>query len=369
MKNEANEMYSLIVSSPWRNAYWFARMLLNGDKYGGIGTKKERQLLELSVRLEAILTQESLSAQEKIEICKNSLSKAFSELFKPNTKGCLPALLLAEDVSAEFDTIEDIIVFIVSVKYIVSSMNTAMAAVPSNDSAFCHETARIILDTLGETGIGKVISTWDNLGVKGCLDVERSLVVSEFTKLRNILKSTALTRNENEENIVLTAFVQEFERRLGQKRKNRAGNSLEDVSTFLFDYYNFTSYPKPDHFQTDIEVDKWFKCKDGWTIGISCKRTLRERWKQVSSADSHALSRYKIKEIWHLTTFDKDLSDDKITMLGQQRQVFYLNENTERYKSASSHVGMKDYVRPLSQFIADIRKEQGGLFNLRKVEI
>ena len=160
--------------------------------------------------------------------------------------------------------------------------------------------------------------------------------------------------------VVLTAFMQEFERRLGQKRKSRAGTSLEDVSTFLFDYYRFKSHPKPDHFQTDIEVDKWFKCKDGWTIGISCKRTLRERWKQVSSADSHALSRYKIKEVWHLTTFDNDLSDEKITMLGQQRQIFYLNEKKDRYKTASAHVGMRDYVRPLSQLISDIRREQEG---------
>ena len=62
-----------------------------------------------------------------------------------------------------------------------------------------------------------------------------------------------------------------------------------------------------------------------------------------------------------MTTYDKDLSDDKITMLGQQRQIFYLDENTERYKTASSHVGMRDYVRPLIQLIGDIRNEQKKL--------
>ena len=45
-------------------------------------------------------------------------------------------------------------------------------------------------------------------------------------------------------------------------------------------------------------------------------------------------------------------------MLGQQRQIFYLDENSERYKYAAGHIGMKDYVRPLSQFISDVRKEQ-----------
>ena len=358
MSHDREQVEILISNSPWRNSYWFARMLLNGDKYGAVGKTKERQMLELSTNLELILTQDALTTEEKIVVCKNALNKVLSELFAPAVKGYPLALNLAENINTELTSINDIIVFIVSVKYIVVPMNAAIASVPSSDIEFCRETAKSILDTLGETSVGKIVATWDNLGVKGCLDFERSVVVSEFAKLRNALKILKPERNEYEDNIVLTAFVQEFERRLAQKRKGRAGTSLEDVLTFLFEQYGFMSHPKPDHFQTDIEVDKWFKCKDGWTIGISCKRTLRERWKQVSSADSNALSRYKIKEIWHLITYDKDLSDDKLVMLGQQRQVFYLDENTDRYKSASAHIGMRDYVRPLSKIIGDVRNEQ-----------
>ena len=360
MSRNSDNLAKIIAKSPWRNAYWFARMLLSGDKYGGVGKSKEKQLLELSTQLEIVLGRDVLTASEKITVCKDMITKSLTGLFKPSAKGFLLSELLATDINSDITSVDDVVVFIVAIKYMVAPMNAAMAIVPSSDAEFCHATAKSILDSLGETSVGKVVSTWDDLGVKGCLDAERSLVVSEFTKLRTNLSALTTQRTEIEDNMVLTAFVQEFERRLGQKRKNRAGNSLEDVSTFLFDYYGFNSHPKPDHFQTDIEVDKWFKCKDGWTIGISCKRTLRERWKQVSSADSHALSRYKIKEIWHLVTFDKDLSDEKLTMLGQQRQVFYLNEDTERFKSASVHVGMKDYVRPLSRFVADVRKEQRG---------
>ena len=78
-------------------------------------------------------------------------------------------------------------------------------------------------------------------------------------------------RNLIENNAILTAFVQEFERRAAQKRKSRTGGSLEDVLTFLFEFYKFKAHPQPEHFQSDIEVDKWFKCRDGWLIGISCK--------------------------------------------------------------------------------------------------
>ena len=358
MNKRLKETVQIDEYTPWRNSYWFARMLLNGDKYGSVGKSKESQIFDLAVKLETILLQDSLTEQEKLKICRCMLAKTISALFKKTSKGYALSIDLANDINSEFKTINDIIVFVFCVKYIVIPMNTAILSVPSSDMEFCAKTAIDILDALGEEGVAKVITTWDNLGVKGCLDFERNVVVSEFTKLRNTLKSFYLLRSEYEDNIVLTAFIQEFERRLAQKRKNRAGTSLEDVLTFLFERYDFSSHPKPDHFQTDIEVDKWFRCNDGWVIGISCKRTLRERWKQVSSADSHALSRYKIKEIWHLITYDKDLSDDKLVMLGQQRQIFYLDENGERFLSASAHKGMKDYVRPLCSFIADIRKEQ-----------
>lgn len=360
MDNEIFHTANAIGQSPWRNTYWFTRMLLSGDKYGGVGKTKQKKLLELVSQLDTILGRDILTDGDKLTICKDLIKKSLAALFAPATKAVVLTEALAADINSDMVNITDVIVFIVAVRYMVTPMNAAIKQVPSSDEQFCRSTAKNILDSLGEASVGKVIATWDDMGVRGCLEAERSIIVSEFSKLRANLSAISSPRTEFEDNIILTAFIQEFERRLGQKRKNRAGNSLEDVSTFLFEYYGFVSHPKPDHFQTDIEVDKWFKCKDGWTIGVSCKRTLRERWKQVSSADSHALSRYKIKEIWHLITYDKDLSDDKLTMLGQQRQIFYLSDNSDCYKIAAEHVGMRDYVRPLSQLVADIRREQTG---------
>lgn len=358
MNDDLQVVNNVIYNSPWRNVYWFARMLLNTDQYGAIG-KKEDFIYALISKLESILDCKVLSDDEKFAICHDTLLKEIKNSTRSGTKASVATEDLALALDSEVKNLTDIIVFIITVRYIVLPANAALRRVPSDDAIFCRETAQSILDTLGKTQVGKAISVWDTLGVRGCLDAERIEVLHEFTKLRHNLEALSVNRSEVEDNAILTAFVQEFERRAGQKRKSRAGNSLEDVATFLFNYYKFDSHPKPDHFQTDIEVDKWFKCTDGWSIGISCKRTLRERWKQVSSADSNALSRYKIKQIWHLITYDRDLSDDKLTMLGQQRQIFYLSDKSERYRTASQHMGMKDYVRPLSQLIDDIAKEQG----------
>lgn len=355
--NRTDANSPVIYNSPWNNAYWFARMLLNTDQYGAIG-KKDAFLLDLVTKIEVILGT-AISPEEKVEVCKTTISKAITGAFRSGTKIAAAAESLVIALDEMMQSEQDIIVFVFTARYIVLPTNDALRRVPSDDLAFCRDVAKNMLDTLGKEKVGKVVLAWDTLGVRGCLDVERTEIISEFTKLRRNLDAFSVPRSEVEDNAILTAFSQEFERRAGQKRKSRAGNSLEDVATFLFDYYGFDSHEKPDHFQTDIEVDKWFKCSDGWSVGLSCKRTLRERWKQVSSADGHALSRYKIKEIWHLTTYDRDLSDDKITMLGQQRQIFYLDDESERYKSAANHIGMRDYVRPLSQLVDDIAREQG----------
>jgi len=358
MSNSQNAFDEVVYNSPWRNAYWFARMLLNTDQYGAIG-KKDTIMSSLVSEIEAVIEQQLLTDKDKFKVCLNIIRNKIGSASRKGSKtaNLYEDLLVA--LESELQSITDIIVFAVTIKYVVQPANVALNNVPSDDIEFCRTTAKNILDTLGKENVGKVISVWDTLGVRGCLDVERREIIREFTKLRANLNALSIPRTELEDNAILTAFTQEFERRAGQKRKSRAGGSLEDISTFLFNYYGFKSHEKPDHFQTDIEVDKWFKCKDGWSIGISCKRTLRERWKQVSSADGNALSRYKIKEIWHLITYDRDLSDDKITMLGQQRQVFYLADESPIYKHAKEHIGMRNYVRPLSQLIDDIKKEQG----------
>lgn len=91
------------------------------------------------------------------------------------------------------------------------------------------------------------------------------------------------------------------------------------------------------------------------SIWCARKTERNERWKQLSQADRGTLSHFKIRELWHLITFDNDLSDDKIVRLGEQGQIFYLPNSSEIYKKCSTHPGMKNYVRPLENFVNDIR--------------
>lgn len=349
---EDNKSATQILLNPWHNVYWFARMLINGDKYGAVG-KDDKLLAEISASLRFILADSKLTDEQKIEIAKKALIKLINDKYQRASSRVERANLFCDDVSMRIKTLEDIAVFILTCENVMLPINTAIGQIPNNDREYTINIARSYLDELGEKGLATVVNFWDDAGVEGCLNAERTVVVREFGKLRTLISNYNLSDSD----LILTAFTQEFERRLGQKRKGRAGTSLEDVASFLFEYFGIKAANKPEHFQADIEVDKWIKCKDKWLIGISCKRTLRERWKQVSSADASILSKFKIKEMWHLVTYDEDLSDDKLTLLGGLRHVFYLRDDSRRLISAQKHIGMKDYVRPMSNFISDIKSQ------------
>ena len=342
-----------VIENPWDNSYWFARFLINSDKYGGVGGES-KMMLQIAEGLKAIIKKleghpEETVVQATIEFIKNT----FGERWK-NTKKIDLVMNLCRDIEDKFTSILDVKVFILTCEKILHPINQALELIPNDDKIFAESMATALLKTKHEKGLAEIINLWDDLGVQGCLSAERVQVIKKFGSLKQTLEKLL---NSQEQDIVLTAFCQEFERRLGQKRKGRAGRGVESVTSFILNYYNIKAAHAPEHFTTGLEIDKWIKTSDGWFIGISCKRTLRERWKQAYTTDLNLLSRHKIKSLWHLITYDRDLSDDKLTEMGSHRAILYLPDNGERYKSASQHTGMKQYVRPMSQFVADLTSE------------
>lgn len=344
------------IENKWQNVYWFARMLINNDKYGSIG-KDNKLLSAIASSLRIIYKDNKAKSEDEIlKLQKQSLKNILSERFVKAKTRLARINKLIEDLDKEIHSIEDMDVFILTCENVMLPINQAIENIPSDDKEFTLSIAKSYLDIQGEKGLATVVNLWDDLGVRGSLTAERTEIIKAFATLR-VLLSKDNQLNEDDKDIVLTAFVQEFERRAAQKRKSRAGGSLEDVTSFILDYFKIKSESAPEHFQADIEVDKWIKTKDNWLIGISCKRTLRERWKQVSSAEGTVLSRFKIKQIYHIITYDEDLSDDKLTLLGGLRHIFYLPDNSRRLEYAKNHIGLKDYVRPMSKFVEDIKAQ------------
>jgi hypothetical protein len=344
------------IENRWHNAYWFSRMLIGGDKYVKDLGRENKLLSTIASSLRIISKQKEYNSDQVLQLQKQTLRNLIEDRFKNSKTKKEAVQRLLNDLDKEIKTSDDMDVFILTCENIMIPINDAIANIPNDDKEFTENIAKSYLDIQGEQGLATVINLWDDLGVRGCLTAERTEIVRAFTMLRVFLtKDPAIT--EEDRDIVLSGFTQELERRAGQKRKHRAGGSLEDVTDFILDYYKVKRAEAPEHFQADIEVDNWVKTKDNWFIGISCKRTLRERWKQVSSAEATVLSKFRIKQIFHVVTYDEDLSDDKLTLLGGQRHIFYLPDQSRKLKYALGHVGLKDYVRPISGFINDLRKE------------
>lgn len=343
-----------IIENPWDDVYWFARFLINSDKYGGVGAETE-MMLKLASGLEVLVarlkgkTNEEAVVQSGIEFINRTLLDRWGATKRKN-----PVRNLCQDLKERLTSILDIEIFRLTCEKVLAPINEALKVIPNDDKVFAESMATALLKTKGERGLAEIINLWDDLGVQGCLSAERAQVVKKFGNLKKSL-NPSLTPNEID--IILTAFCQEFERRLGQKRKGRAGRGVESVTSFILNYYKIKATHAPEHFTTGLEIDRWIKCHDGWYIGLSCKRTLRERWKQAYTTDIDLLSRHKIKALWHLITYDHDLSDDKITEMGSHRAILYLPDDSERYKTAKAHAGMKNYVRPMTQFASDLKRE------------
>lgn len=343
------------LNNKWDNVYWFARMLINSDKYGGVGRKND--LMSTIASSLKVIKRDNITKPEELVLSlqKQTLSNLIESkhLKSKSLNGRINKLL--DDLDKSIVSIVDMDVFIFTCEQIMVPINQAIDSIPSDDKEFTLSIAKSYLDVQGQSGLATVIKLWDDLGVKGCLTVERTEIVRAFTVLR-VLLSSDNSISELDKDVVLTAFTQEFERRAGQKRKGRAGGSLEDVTSFILNYYGIKSATAPEHFQADIEVDNWVKTKRGWFIGISCKRTIRERWKQVSSAETSVLGKYKIEKMIHIFTYDEDLSDEKLSLLGGHRHFFYLPNESRRLKSAQEHSVLRDYVRPISMLISDIKE-------------
>ena len=90
-----------IKQSPFKNVYWFARYLLNTDKFGALGKSKESQLLELVTVLENLAAQENFSAEERFLLLKSTLLNGIKNLVKPTTKTYFLAINLVQQLDKD----------------------------------------------------------------------------------------------------------------------------------------------------------------------------------------------------------------------------------------------------------------------------
>ncbi len=86
MHDESKQIQLAVLKNPWRNAYWFARMFINGDKYGAIG-KESKLLTEICLALRKVIDDTTQPDETKINLAKNVIKSMLDKRFiKQTTK-------------------------------------------------------------------------------------------------------------------------------------------------------------------------------------------------------------------------------------------------------------------------------------------
>lgn len=130
---------------------------------------------------------------------------------------------------------------------------------------------------------------------------------------------------------------------LTQSRRPRAGQTFEQIVSRLFDAlsYPYTPQPelgesRPDYVLPSIEHYQSYAAD---CIIFTCKRTLRERWRQVVTEGATGQSFY-------LATIDEKLSAAELSRMKERKVVVVVPAelNAERYADALNVISFETFL-------------------------
>lgn len=351
---------------PWQKSYWYLRILIDTNRYGAIAkdVKRINNLQNNILTTYKHLSLNNESEEEKMDVLKSILQQSIFDGVKEGSKKLDNYVALCIELKNFLLESKDYFILGIVIKELLLPTNEAIKQVPTTESTeFAKKYAKAILDVKKEKGLSNLIREWDVLTEDISLNKERDIIISLFhnlkTKFNHKLSYFDESATDEEIDVILTAICQEFERRAGQKRKQRAGNDLESATDFILKYFNIPTAGGPEHITAGLEVDNWVMDNRGWYIGISLKRTLRERWKQTYTTEIGLYDRHKIKHIIHILNNDYDLSDSTITELGSYRHLFFIADDSNLLKDIQSHVAMGQYLYPMSELISKLKELMG----------
>ncbi|MEH6521608.1 hypothetical protein [Sulfitobacter sp.] len=241
-------------------------------------------------------------------------------------------------------------ILIVIVSELMPAINFVMGKVPTDQAQnIARQQALKVLGTQGDAYLETLINNWDDFTLQTCLSQENDLagnLVAEADKIfaKNSTQLSSIDRVD-----LISAALQEFERRAGQKRKSRSGDDLQNAVITIFDHLGIKHDSVPQLISGVIEADLLIKHGNHNTL-ISCKRTGRERVKQATTSMAELQQLRIRKMVWFFTHFDQ--SPARVEDMGVRGNIFYLPDSSPDYLNLIKDKNCAKYVLPIS----DIRK-------------
>jgi len=328
--------------------YWFARDLIAGD-YAQFGKQNPEASKKIRTIAESYLSNEYEGSLNDIrEEIRETIVGSKNKMHNGNiSKTFLKTQNFADRVVARIDDERDLRELQLAID-IVTETTEIMDESPTYDSSMIEAT---VDEELGqppqEENAYSALYECDLRGEAYQVGGQRVPLAEFLAKIRGEIEEEY--DKENIERIV-SAAAQEYERRAGQSRNSSAGNVLETGLQYLFDTFDIETTGAPKHYG-DFEIDNEVFGPNG-SIGFSCKRTQRERFKQSLPRESDI----GVDEIWFITLQLSDISGNKLELLEDVGRL---------YVPQSSYVWdyyKDDYpesIFPAEEFISDIRDFTG----------
>jgi len=340
-------------------SYWFARDLIDSDQFGGYAKKEpaalERLLSELDKQLETNADLERLKQTIRSGIV-NSVNKRHHGKI---TKRYRQTEDLAERVVRRIEKREDVAEFIIAAESVMR-ITEIMDETPRFGEDEIYEIVDKTLETdRGELDESRAFDAMYLVDVNGeayQLGAQRAPLIEYVSELMEELRGVH-DRDETDVSRIVSGIVQEYERRAGQSRSATAGNVLETGLQRIFDRFGIPATGVPEHFE-DLEVDNIIRGPDG-TLGFSCKRTLRERYKQSLQRQAEIGT----DEIWFVSLLMEDVSREKVQTITNDGGRIYVPRDSFVWEQYNDDDDLSYSLRPTDRFLTDVAEFTGCQFN------
>ncbi len=325
--------------------YWFLRYLIKAD-YGGIATNNPGTVKELRRKLNHLLDNDA-ELEELHSAIKNTLLGATTK----GTDKYKEVNQLVAKINGRVDSRESAWELKRSCQPILKSTQ-ALDRAPEIDD----DTIKLYVDNAIEDSDGS-LSPRNGFDAFTTIDEEGTIVQAGGQNKQLILLVEELLENDchpdsdlsrREQAILLASVCQEFERRAGQSRSSNAGGVLETGVEYLLDRFGLPVTGEPSHVDT-VEIDVFVET-EATTLGLSCKRSQRERFRQSLRRDSDT----DLDAVWFVTLETGDISEEKLNHIAEDNARAYVPEETPAWKEYKAHEAMypgSDFVEDIAEFL------------------
>jgi len=334
--------------------YWFARDLV-ASSYGSYATKEKATLKQLSSQLGRELEGEGLLNETNLQTQKQQIRETITGSVNKTYGGDISKRYrqtedLVERILRRIEEEDDVREFRIAIDAVVRT-SEILDTTPSFGKS---EIIEIVDETLqtesGSLNPNKAYDALFNVDFEGeayQLGAQREPLIDYVHEKIHELRSDPHIEKKEVARII-SGIAQEYERRAGQSRASTAGNVLETGLQHIFNQFKIPATGDPEHFG-DLEIDNMVDGPEG-SIGFSCKRTLRERFRQSLSREAEI----GVDEVWFVSLLMADVSKEKLQDISNDGSRIYVPRDSFVWNRYNDDSDLSYTLRPADQFIVDV---------------